>query len=329
MTGPPRLGPGAEFDRIRAFLQDAPDWPAEVLVGPGDDAAVVAPDLVLSTDLAVEGVHFRLEWISAGEAGRRAASAALSDLAAMAARLVGALVSVAVPGDSTAGAALMAGLRGEVEARGGVLLGGDLTRSPGPVVVDVVAVGRSPTPLLRSGARPGDELWVTGRLGGAAAAVAIWEGGGTPPPHLRERFAAPIPRLDEARWLVDEAAARAGIDLSDGLAGDAGHLAAASGVELRLHGDAVPVEAGVPSSLDAWSLALHGGEDYELLVAVPPGGISPERVENFRERFDLSLTRVGEVRVGEGVSLVPRGGGAAGALTRGGFDHFRGSGGQP
>jgi thiamine-monophosphate kinase len=335
------LGPGAEFDRIRGFLQGLP-VPAGVRVGPGDDAAVLADGTVLSTDLSVEGIHFRLDWISPEEAGWRATAAALSDLAAMAAAPVGILVSVAVPRPGDLADALMAGVRAAAEAARAPLLGGDLTRSPGPALVDVVAVGRTDAPLLRSGARPGDELWVTGRLGAAAAAVEAWVRGAAPHSEAREAFARPRPRIDEARWLAGALGATAGIDLSDGLAGDAGHLAAASGVGVELDaaglgavawtgGGGEPAlsrePAGThpsspsPALSPALRRALHGGEDYELLVALPPG-VGARGVEEFRQRFDLVLSPVGCVVPGSGVHLRPEGGGAPVPLARGGWDHF-------
>jgi thiamine-monophosphate kinase len=322
------LGPGGEFDRIRGFLEDLGDPGSHVLVGPGDDAAVLEDGLVISTDLSVEGIHFRLEWIRVREAGRRAASAALSDLAAMAAEPLGILASVAAPEGEERGASaaeLMAGIREAAGEVGAPLLGGDLTRSPGPLLVDVVVLGRAGRPLLRSGALEGDELWVTGTLGAAAGAVALWRAGAEPPASLRNAFVRPRPRIQEAIWLV-EAGARAGLDLSDGLAGDAGHLAASSGVRVTLVADAVPVApalAGVdlPRGQDPLDLALHGGEDYELLVAAAPGILAP-RVEEFVRRFDLSLTRVGIASPGREVAIVPSGGGPARPVDRGGFDHF-------
>ena len=326
----PPLGPGREFDRIREFLAEGGEPGPGIRVGPGDDAAVLDDGLVVSTDLAVEEVHFRLDWISPREAGYRAAMGALSDLAAMAAHPLGCLAAVATPEGRRGreGAReLMAGLREAVEEVGVLLLGGDLTRSPGPLLVDVVVLGRTDRPLLRSGAQPGDELWVTGSLGGAAGAVAFWAAGGRPPSALREAFLAPRARIREARFLVD-VGARAGLDLSDGLAGDAGHLAAASGVGVEVEADAVPVHPALladpaPPGTTPLELALHGGEDYELLVALPPGVLTP-RVEEFAELFDLSLTRVGRVREGAGVVLAPPGGGAPRPLARGGFDHFHG-----
>ncbi|CAN5758559.1 hypothetical protein BH23GEM11_BH23GEM11_21360 [soil metagenome] len=339
------LGPGTEFDRIRGFLEGVPDTPG-VRVGPGDDGAVLADGTVLSSDLSVEGTHFQLDWVSAEEAGYRATAAAISDLAAMAARPLGILGSVAVPAPGTLSAEVMAGVRAAAAASRAPLLGGDLTRSPGPVVVDVMVVGHADPPLLRSGARVGDELWVTGSLGAAAAAIEAWVAGRTPGPRAREAFCRPAPRIEEARWLIREAGARAGLDLSDGIAGDAAHLAAASGVGIELEARALlrasyraasdggetseaseaseasdaaePADAALDRDLRR---ALHGGEDFELLVALPPGGGQP-RVEEFRQRFDLPLTRVGRVVDGTGVHLRPGGNAPSRPLTTGGWDHF-------
>jgi thiamine-monophosphate kinase len=286
---------------------------------------VLGDGWVVSTDLAVEGIHFRLDWITAEEAGYRAAAGGLSDLAAMAADPVGILASVAAPGDGAGALALMEGVKRLARAHGTPLLGGDLTRSPGPLLVDIVSVGKTSAPLLRSGAKEGDELWVTGTLGGAAAAAALFNQGQPVSLELRRSFVEPRPRILESRWLV-ESGARAGIDLSDGLAGDAGHLAAASGVALVLAVDTIPLNAAlrreaVPGTADALSFALHGGEDYELLVAAAEGSLGP-RVDEFERRFDLSLTRIGRVVRGEGVYLQSPGSETLHRPDRGGFDHF-------
>lgn len=321
-----RLGSGAEFDRIRAFLRDLPAHP-DVRTGPGDDAAVLSDGTVISTDLSIEEIHFRLDWIDAHEAGWRATSAALSDLAAMAATPVGVLVSLAVPGSGRAASMsrdFMEGVRASAAAVGAALLGGDLSRSPGPVVLDVTVVGRTPSPLLRSGARPGDTLWVTGHPGAASGAVAAWRAGGEPDPGERAAFARPRPRIHEARHLADRLGARAGIDLSDGLVGDAGHLAAASGVRVVIDEFRIPVPGDLsdPSAAAARRRqALHGGEDYELLVALPEP-VSPEEVEKFHESFDLPLTRVGEVGPGTGVRVRPERDAEPGIPDAGGWDHF-------
>jgi thiamine-monophosphate kinase len=323
----PGLGPGVEFDLIRRFLASAPAARQGVRVGPGDDAAVVTGEgIVLSTDLSVEDVHFRRAWLTAREVGYRAAGAALSDLAAMAARPIGVLASLAVP-PADAGefaAEVMAGVRGAAEAVGGALLGGDLTRSPGPVVLDVTVVGDAAEPVVRGGARPGMEVWVTGELGAAALAVSLLLRGEAPPPPARRCFAAPEPRVREARWLAERGVPAAMLDLSDGLLGDAAHLAAASGVALVLDPAAIPVHpalaaAGLASG-EALEMAVSGGEDYELCLCAEAGAGEAVR-EEFLAEFGVKLTRVGRVEAGAGVFWGGAGEGRTPAV-RGGFQHF-------
>lgn len=300
------LAPGAEFDLIRRFVPRGQPARADVSVGPGDDCAVVAGGVALSSDMSVEGVHFRRDWLSMREVGYRAAAAALSDLAAVAARPVGVLVSLALP-EADAGdpaVELMAGVREAVEWVGGVVLGGDVARTAGPLVVDVTVVGEARDPVLRSGARRGDEVWVTGELGGAGAAVRAWLAGGTPDPEARERFARPRPRVREARWLLENAAPTAMVDLSDGLAGDAAHLAVASGAAVLLSEETVPVHAAARriavDETDAVRLAVGGGEDYELCFTAPQGRVAAHALD-FEREFGVGLTCVGRVGGGTGV----------------------------
>ena len=271
------LGPGAEFDLIRRVAALAPPPGEHVRLGPGDDAAVVGDGWVLSTDLSVEDVHFRRRWLSDEEIGYRAAAAALSDLAAMAAEPVGVLVSVAYPqGGGFDAEALNRGVHAAAGAVGATVLGGDLSRSPGPVFVDVTVVGRAIHPILRAGAVPGDEVWVTGALGGSAAAVRLWMAGSEPPAALRAAYAHPLPRVAAALALSRAGVLHAMVDLSDGLAGDAGHLAAAGGVAVVLQEERIPRAAGLEEALDgeaAGEAVLHGGEDYELCFAAPAGAV--------------------------------------------------------
>jgi thiamine-monophosphate kinase len=325
---PSALGPGPEFDLIRRFLADAPAGAREdVPVGPGDDCAVVlGRGIALSSDMSVEGTHFRREWFSPFDVGGRAATAALSDLAAMAARPIGVLVSLAIRPEDAGdyAASLMAGVRAAAERVGGVLLGGDLARTTGPLVVDVTVVGEAAAPVLRSGARPGDELWVTGELGAAAAAVAGLLRGEAPHPDALERLRHPVARVAEALWLRERGLATAMIDLSDGLAGDAAHLAAASGVRVVLDPDAVPVHpavrAGGAGHDEALRLAASGGEDYELCLAAPPGRLGPLRAQ-FEAELGVGLTRVGRVEEGAG-TFWQRAGGERRPAGAGGFQHF-------
>lgn len=332
-----RLGPGGEFDLIRRVLgQDAamrerigvePAGSESVLVGTGDDCAVVhGTGIAVSVDLSIEDVHFRRRWIGPEEIGWRATAAALSDLAAVAAAPIGVLVSLAIPSGDDGGERVMAGVSEAAARHGALLLGGDVARSPGPLVIDVVALGQTGAPVLRSGVRPGDEIWVTGRLGGASAAVKAWEAGREPDPAARAAFARPRARIAEARWLAERGALHALIDLSDGLAGDAGHLASASGVRIVLELENVPVHGAAlratETPRDALALALSGGEDYELCLAAPVGA-GEALVGEFRAAFDLELTRVGSAGVGEGLFGRERADREPRALDVGGFSHFR------
>src|SRR5690606_17414013 len=150
---------------------------------------------------------------------------------------------------------------------GAGVLGGDLTRSPGPIILDVVVVGEAPAPIGRGGAQPGDELWVTGELGASGLAVGALSENRPMDPAAYRRFAAPVPRVREALWRSERSIPRAMLVLSDGLAGDASHLAAASDLRVGIETEALPIHPSVTDTLDrrdAIDLALAGGEDYEL-----------------------------------------------------------------
>lgn len=337
-----RMGQGGEFDLIRRFVdvEDPTDVDtADIAVGPGDDAAVFRDGWVVSTDLSVEDVHFRRSWLTDEEIGRRAVAVALSDLAAMAATPVAVLVSVAAsrPGgpEGEAGAekgrtvdleAVSRGARIVAEAMGAVVVGGDLSRSPGPLFIDVVALGRTAWPVQRDGAEPGDHVWVTGTLGASAAAVELLEAGEVPSDELRAAYASPEPRIEAACCLVEQEVVDALIDLSDGLAGDAGHLAAASGVKVVLDETSLPLAAAVVERFGverARELALHGGEDYELCFVTDPDVVDRAY---FESKYGLGLTRVGTVEApgsGQepGVWLRTAAGDLV-ELDRGGWDHW-------
>ncbi len=270
----------------------------------GDDCAIVtlgSERLAVSTDIVLEGTHFRPGWMSPAEIGWRAAAAALSDLAAIAAEPLGLLVSLGVspewPEEHVAD--VMEGIGEAGRAVGAMVWGGDLVRSE-QLVVDVVVVGRADAPVLRSGAQAGDGLWVTGSLGAPAAALRAWLGGHEPDASARQRFAHPHPRIAEAKWLRDQGA-RAMIDISDGLVGDAGHLAAASAVAVAIDSERVPLHAAA----DSPDSALVSGEEYELLVALPEGADPDPTV--FQDTFGIPLTRIGRVAAGAGVEVLKNG----------------------
>ena len=318
--GPVHFGPGEEFDLIRRLVNPADLLPTGVSLGPGDDAAVLEGGWVLSTDLSLEGVHFRRAWLEDQEIGFRAVSCALSDLAAMAAVPVGVFISMAA-NDKEVVEALQSGCREAASEVGAVILGGDLSNASGPVFIDVVSLGSANRPGLRSGAVAGNDIWVTGRLGASSTAVRVWQCGGEPPPEARKAFAQPSPRCDEGHYLVERGIASALIDLSDGLAGDSAHLAAASGVQIVLEEARVPVAPIAVEVLgpeEALQAALHGGEDYELCFAAGPDAVDPSY---FQDHFGLEVTRVGYVREGSGV-WIDRGGSQPEPLMRSGFDHY-------
>ncbi|MEO5509681.1 MAG: thiamine-phosphate kinase [Longimicrobiales bacterium] len=329
------LGHGAEFDLIRRFLQNP--MPVgdmalgdSVRVGPGDDCAIVrGENIALSVDMAVEDVHFKRAWLQPEEIGYRSVAAALSDLAAVAATPIGVLVALAANADDAddVAASIMAGARTAAESVGATLLGGDITRSPGPLMIDCVVVGNAIRPVLRRGARPGDSIWVTGELGAAASAVAAWKAGREPEASARLAFALPMPRISESLWLSSHNVVNALIDISDGLAGDITHIAAASGVRIVLDMNAIPIHPvahmGVDDHEAALRLALSGGEDYELCFAAPAGSVE-RLIEEFEKKFALKLTCVGTAHEGAGVSIRDFDGTARDLDVRG-FNHFDGT----
>jgi len=293
------LGPGGEFDRIRAIWRRLGPHAR----GGGDDCALIEAGgirLALSVDLAVEGVHFRLGWLQPAEVGWRAAAGALSDLAAVAASPMGVLVSVAVPGDwpDEQVSELMAGVGEAAASVGAVVWGGDLVRHDA-VIVDLAVIGRlDGRALLRAGARSGDALWVTGRLGGPLSALRAWSAGREPDATARARFAHPEPRVREAGWLRDRGATSL-IDISDGLTADAGQVAAAAGVAIEIDAGHVPIHPAADSVTDA----LVSGEEYELLVTFPDAAPA-DLGADFERATGVPLTRIGRVRSGSGVRVV-------------------------
>lgn len=295
------LGPGAEFDTVRTMLSR---WGA-LAHGVGDDAALLdvpaGSRLVVSTDTSVENVHFRREWLSAEEIGYRSVAAALSDLAAMAATPLGVVIALTLtPQWREQISQLADGFASAARELGAPIVGGDLSAGS-ELAIAVTVLGTVERPLVRSGARAGDALWVTGRLGGPLLALRAMQEGRAPLAAHRDRFARPVPRLREARWLAAHGATAA-IDCSDGIAADAGHLAAASGARIVLDLDRLPFMPGV-STRDA----AQSGEEYELVVTAP---VELDH-RAFEREFGVPLTAVGRVEeagaLGAGVQALERG----------------------
>ena len=302
------LGAGAEFDVIRAMHAR---WGA-LAVGLGDDAAALdvprGEQLLVSTDTALEDVHFRRAWLPLADIGYRAVTAALSDLAAMAAQPLGVLVALQMPRLAPDEIdAIADGIGAAVRAADTVVRGGNVS-SGERLGITTTVLGSAVRPLRRTAARPGDLVYVTGSFGGPAAAVRMLEGGHTPGGAVRDRFVRPAARIREARWLARRGAVAA-IDVSDGLAGDAAHLAAASGVAIDIDVDRVPMVPGAAPE------DVFGGEEYELLLVARAGLPAAE----FAAAFGSPLTRVGTVAAGSSVSLRR---GAERVASPGAYDHF-------
>lgn len=308
------LGEFAMIAAITARLGTTPS----VLLGPGDDAAVLAcPDgrVVATTDVLVEDRHFRRSWSSAYDIGRKAAAQNLADVVAVGARPTALLVGLAVPGDLQVSWALELtdGLRDEAALVAAALIGGDLTRSDA-VIISVAALGdlAGAAPITRAGALPGDVVAVCGRLGWAEAGRAVLSRGFRSPRAVVAAHQRPEPPYDagpEAAGL----GAHALVDVSDGLVQDVGHVAAASGVLIDLDGGALtadqPVrDVGAALGTDPQTFVLTGGEDHALAACFPAGTALPPR-----------WRVVGRVLAGEPAVTVD----GSPYEGSGGWDHFR------
>ncbi|HYS81379.1 MAG TPA: thiamine-phosphate kinase [Anaeromyxobacteraceae bacterium] len=310
-----------EFDLIRLFTRPAPRGGAGVVLGIGDDAAVLRPpageELVATVDAVVEGVHFDGRFTPA-EVGWKALAVNLSDLAAMGARARWALCALTVPRGEDAArlAGVGRGLAACARRFGVALVGGNVSRAR-QLSLTVTLLGSVPRgrALTRGGGRPGDLLFVSGRLGGAALGLRR-----SAPPFARARQRRPTPRL--ALGLALRGVASACLDVSDGLVQDLGHLCRASGVgaEVLLARLPGPPARAAGSVARALELAASGGEDYELLFTVPPGRRG--RLAALERRGGVKLTHIGALRVGRAVDLLDAAGHTY-TLRTAGHDHLR------
>jgi len=297
----------------------------------GDDCAVLRlvsdrgkpKDTLVTTDFTLEGIHFRRDWHPAESVGHRCLARGLSDIAAIGGEPVAAFLSLALPRDlpqSWVGR-FARSLISLAERYGVTLAGGDTAESPNGILADIVVVGAVPKgkAVLRSGARPGDRIYVSGELGGSAAAV--WQMRKKPKrklnPREYSRHFFPEPRIELGRILREKGLVTAMIDISDGLSTDLAHICEESGVGAEIEAEVIPrAIIGKPAREVDLQFALHGGEDYELLFTVPRGKRVPTGLAG------VPITQVGHITRGRKV-IVRNESGVGYELQPRGWEHFR------
>jgi len=305
------LGEFGLIERINKMLPgEAPD----VIVGIGDDVAVLRGNAgqvwLVTCDIQMEGSHFLREAVSPRDLGRKALAINLSDIAAKGGLPRFALISLGLPKDLPVEFIdeLYIGIRSEAEASGTVIIGGNISGSKLGFFIDIFLIGEAPEQevLLRSGAKPGDKILVTGSLGDAAAGVAMcldprFDNRNEYCRFASRRFNNPIPRLKEGRLIAQTRKATAMLDISDGLAGDLGHICERSDVGVRVYADNLPVHAENRSLSqkahgNEWHFSLFGGEDYELLFTVPPEAAAA-LAEKVKAETGTPVAIIGEIAV--------------------------------
>ena len=332
-----RVNEVGEHALLARLLARLPRPSASVLVGPGDDAAVLASGrnerLVVTTDAVVEGVHFNCAYSSPADIGHKALAVNLSDLAAMGATPRWALLSLVLPASWLVSEVeeLVDGLSALARRHGVAVVGGNITRTDGPLVVDVTAGGEVEPRrwLTRSGAKAGHEIYVSGSIGGAAAGLEMLRAGrgsgiGDQGSGCIARHRRPDPRVRLGIAMGRARAAKAAMDSSDGLADALRQVAAASGAGVRIDGDTVPIDScarewWTSRGVDPVSAAVRGGDDYELLFSVPPRSGGALR-SVARHVADPPLTKIG-VFTKDPRELVVARAGTEDALPEG-FEHF-------
>lgn len=316
--------PLGEFELIERYLSRLGAPRDDVLLGVGDDAALVRPpaglELALAADTVVEGVHFP-QGLPAGDIGYRVLAVNLSDMAAMGAEPAWALLTLTLPrGDAEWVRAFAGGLHELARRHGTAVVGGDTTSGPLTATIAIAGFVPAGQALRRSGAQPGDGIWVSGTPGDAAAGLALLAGRLSAPPEVAEplvrRFLRPEPRVPLG--LVLRGAATACIDVSDGLAGDLAKLCAASRVGAQIESHLLPRSAAMRGAVDpetARRYVLAGGDDYELVFTLPPGADAVP----LERGGGVALARIGTIVAGPGIALDGE------PLERDavhGFDHF-------
>jgi thiamine-monophosphate kinase len=299
---------------------------SRVVTGIGDDCAVLrvptGHELLVTTDFSLEGVHFRREWHPPESMGHRCLVRGLSDIAAMGGEPIAAFLSLALPRKLPQRWVdrFMKGLLELARQFGVTLAGGDTAQSPTGILADIVVLGSVPKSkaVLRSGARPGDRIYVTGALGGSAAVLNLLfsRRKKLPPKRFPAHF-FPVPRVQQGRALRAKGMASSMIDISDGLSTDLNHICEESGVGAEIWADAIPrASVGRPPKPVELDLALHGGDDYELLFTVRPGLRVPSQISG------VPITCIGKITRRKQVSLISKAG-ARSRLEPSGWEHFR------
>ncbi len=310
-----------------------------LVAGIGDDTSVTTQNasayLLTTTDTLVEGTHFSLSFTGPVDLGRKSLSVSLSDIASMGGKPLFFLVSLAIPGETPAKfmEELYQGLRSAALDSGSILVGGNTTSSANGLVITTTLLGEVPKEevVLRSGARSGDRVFVTGELGSAAMGLKVLLKGEKGPPgdvsgtdgydEAIRSFLNPTPRLMAGRLLAKKGLVSSMIDVSDGLAGDAGHISGESKVSIEIEHEKVPVSKPL-YELDksVKDLALNGGEDYELLFTVPEDKV--KALDDIKGELGTTVTEIGRVTGGMGVRVIS-GDGSEVNLLRAGYEHFR------
>ncbi len=329
------MGELALIERIRSGWGAGSRVPGPVrgvTLGIGDDCAILRPprghEILVTTDFSLEGRHFRRDWHRPESVGHRALARGLSDLAAMGARPLAAFLSLALPSEMLASRAgrgwvqrFFTGLRGLAESSAVPLAGGDTSESPcGLVLADIVLIGSAPSgrALRRSGGRPGDALYVSGALGGAAAELASLSDAARPKSRVSGGHPQlyPQPRIAVGLALLRRRLATVAIDLSDGLSTDLAHLCRESGVGAEVQEAALPIHPLARTTPEqALHFALNGGEDYELLFAAAASVKMPRSVAG------VPITRIGRLVRGSAISLIDSSGHRR-PLKSAGWEHF-------
>ena len=317
--------PLAEKALISRLRQAARRRNANLVTGIGDDCAAIrlpaGEQALVTTDFSLEGIHFRREWHPPEVVGHRCLTRGLSDIASMGGKPIAAFLSLALP-RSVSQHWVDGFLRGFLALADEFkvsLAGGDTAESPAGILADIIVLGSVPSgkAILRSGARPGDRIYVTGELGGASAALQELFAGHKMRPRDFPRHFHPVPRISVGRFLREKRLASAMIDLSDGLSTDLGHICEESGVGAEIFAPAIPrAVSGKGGTEVDLRQALHGGDDYELLLVAPRNKTVPRRIAR------VPVTLIGHVTRRKRILLMNENG-VGSELKPRGWEHFR------